>query len=798
MPKKDPAPSSLEIHLLGPFKTIVDGEVVADVCWQRRKPKLLVKLLALQPQHRLHREQIMDLLWPEQDFESAANSLNKIIYLARRALEPELTSGSGSRFIVTKSQQVGLQTDLLRVDADEFTELGQDALRTTDPKNYEAALSLYQDDLLPEDLYQDWTTIRREQLRTLHRKLVLKLARLNGTEGVYGQTIERLKELVTRDALDEEAHRELMRLYALTGNKFQSLEQYKRCREALRKHLDVDPDPETIELGKQIIHGHLQPPALKINESKPPVFTQITFRRGTIRSAKISKDGSRVIVAAAWEGHPAELYLLQNESRESHPLGFVNAGILAISSTGEMAISLRRRFIIGYINSGTLAKTAIDGGALEELHDDIQWADWSPDGESLLVVRDAGGRNRLEFPIGKTLYETNGWISHPRISPDGQTIAFIDHPVQADDSGSISIMDLAGKRRVLATGWISAQGLAWGATGEEIWFTATDKGSARALYSVSLDGKQRLIIRMAGTLTLHDISQTGRVLISRDNTRLGMSGLPPGDDQERDLSWLDWSVGRDLSSDGTHLLFTEAGEGEGARYGAYIRRTDVAETIRLGEGSALALSPDGRWALTIRRGELSQLVLLPVGEGEPRLLERAELNYQPWGCWFPDGKKVLFVGAEKGRGSLLYVQRIDGGKPRTLNPQIEGVILSSPHVISPNGQTVAAVDQNRRVCFFSLKGKGCVDYPGLTIGDVPIRWNADASSLYVFRRDQLPLRIYLVDLRTGHRELWKELMPSDPVGVHEILRVLITPDTSAYVYTYTRDLSELYLAEDLS
>ena len=106
--------------------------------------------------------------------------------------------------------------------------------------------------------------------------------------------------------------------------------------------------------------------------------------------------------------------------------------------------------------------------------ENVQWADWSPDGNNLAIVRDVGGRNQLEFPIGKVLYETSGWISHPRVSRKGDQVAFLDHPLPGDDAGSVKVVDLSGNVKTLATGFQTAQGLAWSADGREIWFTAAD------------------------------------------------------------------------------------------------------------------------------------------------------------------------------------------------------------------------------------------------------------------------------------------------------------------------------------
>ncbi len=221
---------------------------------------LLVKLLALQPHHQLHREQVMELLWPELDSHSAANNLHKTIHAARRALEPTLKSGNQSCFMITRAQQILLRAPgNLSIDVEQFEQQAKEVLNSADPLGYEKALRLYEGDLLIEDIYEDWAAARREQLRALRQDLLIKLARLYETRGEYQSSIERLKALLAGDATNEEAHRQLMRLYGQTGSRHQALQQYQQCLEALRRELDSEPEPITTKLYEQIVAGHLKP-----------------------------------------------------------------------------------------------------------------------------------------------------------------------------------------------------------------------------------------------------------------------------------------------------------------------------------------------------------------------------------------------------------------------------------------------------------------------------------------------------------------------------------------------------------
>jgi len=532
----------------------------------------------------------------------------------------------------------------------------------------------------------------------------------------------------------------------------------------------------------------------RMAKSTPPSFHLLTFRRGAILSARFAPDGQTIVYGGAWDGSPVEIFSTRPEGPDSRALGFPDTEILSISSTGEMAISVKRRSLDTFVSSGTLARASLAGGASREILEDVQQADWGRDGSNLATVREVAGRSRLEFPAGKTLYETAGWISHPRVSPKGDLIAFIDHPVQADDGGAVAVVDLAGKKRTLASGWLSIMGLAWPPKGDEIWFTATRVGVARALYAVSLNGKERVVSRLAGTLTLDDISRDGRVLVTRDSARRGMMALAPGEKTEKDLSWLDRSLVRDFSPDGRTILFLESGEGAGATYAMYIRKTDGGPAIKIGEGSAAGLSPDGKWALSIAsQTSAPQLILYPTGTGEPRPLERQGINYQ-FASFFPGGNRILIAGNEPGHAMRLYVQDLAGGKARPVTP--EGVSdLRIP--VSPDGHWAACRNPEGKLVLYPVEGGEPREISGLDPDDAPTQWGSDSRSLYVYKRAELPAKVYRLDLATGRKEFWKEFMPSDPAGVNNLAPILRTPDGKSYVYSYRRELSELYLVDGL-
>src|SRR5579864_62968 len=525
----------------------------------------------------------------------------------------------------------------------------------------------------------------------------------------------------------------------------------------------------------------------------PPTYHQLTFRGGTIRMARFAPDGKNIVYSAAWEGNPTELFVTRPDSPESRPFGLSKAEVLSMSREGEMAVLLNSHNVDPYINVGTLARVPLGGGAPREVLENVQWADWSPDGTNFAVVREFGGLSRLEYPIGKVLYQTGGWLSHPRVSPKGDVVAFIEHPVRRDDAGSIAVVDLSGKEKTLSTGWETAWGLGWSPNGNEIWFSSTRLGYGRYLSAVTLSGKERLLAREPGTLTLQDVARDGRVLITRDVPRVGMVGASAENKKERDLSWLDWSAPKDLSVDGKKLLFTESGEAGLENYSTYLRGMDGSPAVRLGDGVSFALSPDEKWVLSGLPKPPVQFNLLPTGAGESKELTHDQIN-RLWARWFPDGKRVLFAGDEPGKGVRLYVQDLNSGQVKAITGEgVNGSLIA----ISPDGKQVALVGPDQKPAMLTVESGEMHTIAGLNAGEAPIAWTSDGRSLFVYRLGEVPASVNKLELATVQRKLWKQLVPPDVSGVTDISSILITSDGNDYVYEYGRTLSDLYLVNDL-
>ncbi|HET9406634.1 MAG TPA: protein kinase [Candidatus Sulfotelmatobacter sp.] len=535
--------------------------------------------------------------------------------------------------------------------------------------------------------------------------------------------------------------------------------------------------------------------------AQPPLYRQLTFRRGSIRSARFAPDGQTILYSANWQGNPTDVFTARPEAPESRSMGLSHTQLMSISSAAEMAVLLNSKAIGAWVSMGTLARAPLSGGAPREVLESVQWADWSPDGANFAVVRDLDGMNRLEYPIGKPLYRTGGWIGHPRVSPKGDLIAFADHPLQGDDSGSLAVVDLAGNKRLLTNQWFTIQGVAWAPNGKEIWFTAGNYGIDRTLYAISLDGKQRIVARLPGALIILDIAKDGRVLLVRADWRRELLGVFTNDSKQHELSWLDYTYPADLSADGKTLLFDEEGGGgaldysksSGLTYAVYLRKTDGSPAVLLGEGGAVSLSPDGKWAIAQSQESPSQFKLLPTGAGEPKELTKDNINHS-WGHWFPDGKRILFTANEPGKGVRLYVYDVASGKSQPISQ--EGVNGTS-FAISPDSQRIAAIGPDKHGYFYSPAGGDPIPIAGLNPGEQPITWSEDGRSLYIYQPGELPARVYRLDTQTGKRTLWKELMPYDPAGVENIGPILMTPDAKTCVFGYHRMLADLYLVEGL-
>jgi Tol biopolymer transport system component len=532
-----------------------------------------------------------------------------------------------------------------------------------------------------------------------------------------------------------------------------------------------------------------------------PTFAQLSFRRGRIGGARFASDAGAVVYSEARDGGPLEVWWIgAADSPESRPLGHRGADLLAVRG-GKLALSLQRRYVFGERFVGTLAEAPLGEGSPRELVEDVEDADWDPAGTQLTIARSpsVGEESRLEYPPGHTLYKTTGSLRYPRFSRDGRRIAFVEDPTGRASGGRVSVVDLDGRHTQLTDDWPSARGIAWSPAGHEVWFAAGGSRTNRTLRAVNLKGRQRVIHQAPASLTLWDVARDGRILLSHDQERSVLVGVPPGEVKERDLSWFDYSGLADLSEDGQMVLFDD-------RFGVYIRRTDGSPPFHLGvpDGFGDDFSPDGKKVLATT-GSGRQLVVIPSGAGsEPRPLPTHGIATHRGALWFPDGQRILFNGAPPGGRARSYIQDLDGGAPRAVTP--ENIWTTS---ISPDGQWLATIqDESEARRSSGARARPPIDLwpvaggeprPVLSShpGDRPVAWTADGRSLWVFRRGEVPAEVSRLEIDTGRRHVWRRLTPPDPAGVYSINDFRVTRGGEAYFYSYKRVLSHLYAVEGL-
>ena len=525
-----------------------------------------------------------------------------------------------------------------------------------------------------------------------------------------------------------------------------------------------------------------------------PAFHQVSYRRGTIYSGRLSPENKTIVYSASWEGGSPDIYAVTKESPESRSLNAKECILLSVSSSGELAVLTGARFLDHYEFQGTLATMSL-GGAPREVLQDVTSADWAPDGRSLAVVHVVGGRFRLEYPMGTVRFETSGTISHVRVSRDGKMVAFLHHPHPRDDRGSVMLWDPSGPARILSDGWEAEQGLAWSAKGDEVWFSAVRIGSGFVMHGVTLSGQLRDVLAGPGGIRVLDVTPDGKLLLTHTENHYVITAWingAPG----RDLSWLDASFEPSLSADGKRILFSEGNESEGGLYAVCLRGTDGSPVVRLGEGLTYALSPDGAWAWALLLKDPPEPELLPTGPGQARRPDNSNIESYAAMGWMPDSQGFLFAGNEAGHDSRIYLQSVAGGKARPLTGEGFNAQVTIP--ISPDGKRFVAFDQHARTwesC--QIEDGKCVPLAGSERRDFPLRWSADGKYIYAGVRRTVP-GFWRIELATGRRTLWKEVSLADPVGVNDLFPISITPDGESFAASANRRLDELYLVDGVN
>jgi hypothetical protein len=521
-------------------------------------------------------------------------------------------------------------------------------------------------------------------------------------------------------------------------------------------------------------------------------FDALTHKPMAIFKAAFAPGGTTIVLSAAVKGTTPQLYVIRPEYPEPQPIGDPGTHLLSVSSRGELAVLTHAEYFNFPEFTGTLARMPIGGGAPRELLAGVREADWAPDGSALAIIRGAAGHVRLEFPIGRVLYQAKvGYLSDLHFSPRGDRIAFVENTSGRVGPGTgLKVVDLAGRCRDLLKG-LALSGVAWRPDGGAIYVSGMMDSLNDAIYIASLSGKVRMVLQSAGGLRIHDVARDGRWLATREDSRQSVMVHRPDWREDHDLSWLDVSTDGRLSNNADLLVFTEGSVG--SQGGAVcVRKTSGSPVIRLCPGVNYMISPDGNWVITLSLTSPQVLALQPIGVGEPKLLSRGpiETYYGAW--WFPDGDSILIMGQQTGRPYRLYVQDLVGGVPRALTD--EGSLQPA---VAPDGSWILAKKGPTGYWRYRFDGSRPEQVPWLTRQDVLLPKAVDERSVLVGSGWVLPYRVQEVNLTNGHRSLFVEVSPSDQTGLLSCRITDFSADFKSYAYEAAWTLSSLFLVKPL-
>jgi serine/threonine protein kinase/Tol biopolymer transport system component len=522
-----------------------------------------------------------------------------------------------------------------------------------------------------------------------------------------------------------------------------------------------------------------------------PKFTRLTYQRGYLSNARFAKDGGTVVYSAQWNDDPLQVYSVRTEFPQSVKVDLPRATLLALSASGDLELCVDPLQESNFF-SGTMAQAQMAGGTPRAQEKEVIAADYAPDGKALALVRKANRKVQLEYPEGKVLYTTSGYLDYVRVSPNGKQVAFLEHPVYGDDRGWVAVVDEAGNRKQLTREYAGAQGLAWSRSGEEVWFTAFDHPDFQ-LYGVSLSGKQRVILPTPQRARLLDIAADGRVLLLNEQYRTEITGIDPATGKERrGLEWFNGSVSPDILPDGKAIVFMEWSGPAGPYYLTVYRKLDGSAPVALGPGGLAKFSPDGSTVASVLPSRPPQVGLNPIGTGESRRLPVGDITSLQYVGWFPDGRHLLLVGATEGQPARTYEMDLEGGKPQVLGPaDFRGV------TVAKDGKRIAGSNGSGEAVVFDQETQKVQVIPGVGPQERFEKWTQDGEALLVTTETPSETRLYRVEVATGKRTLLQTVAPSDRAGQLTNVRVSYAEGSKTYVYNTVRSLGTLYVVEGL-
>jgi hypothetical protein len=563
-----------------------------------------------------------------------------------------------------------------------------------------------------------------------------------------------------------------------------------------------------------------------------PTFQRLLFTPGTVESACFGPDGRTIFFSARLGGGDSEVFVLDPRSPDPKALGLKDALLAGVSGNNDLALIRHpRRWLLGRYR-GTLARVSAEGGWLRDLQPDVAEAAW--DGQGLLQLTNNDAQlGRLEFPIGRTAFESKG-ISHTvkliRLSPAGDRLAMVE---AQDGRSKVVLLDREGRRTVVfekpGDGFgDTLSGLAWG-PGGEVWLTEL-QGDQTALWALQPGPRARLLWRGDGAKQLMDVFSDGQALLASHQVRRGVLVQRAGEPTAQERSVRGGTQVQGLSSDGRRLLLLEspALDGGTALDEAYLEDFQGGYAQRLAKGNPYGFSLGGLWVQldlnglgpkdldtgvtsALLRAGLDPaavldpvsprpcLVFLSVGSDSPVVVSLPR-RFKAVGCAFllPDGHRVLFQGSEGDHGLKYYLVDRKGGEPRAITEEGFGhnIVGSSP--LSPDGKHLFITSDRKAWFILPLDGGKPAPVQGVQAEERLISWAADGRSLYVRPElSILPLTLHRLDPVTGRRVEIHRFMPPDVAGYLQTRAAYVTPDGKAFAFTYDRKLSALYLVKGL-
>jgi hypothetical protein len=525
---------------------------------------------------------------------------------------------------------------------------------------------------------------------------------------------------------------------------------------------------------------------------RPPQFQQLTFENAVIESARFAPDGRTVVYTSARAIGESRILLTRPEAPGATALSVPNAMLQSVSPDAEMLVGLNPQKL-GTIEETTLVRVPLFGGAPRPVLEHVTFADWSPADGTIAAVHVVGSQQRLEYPIGTVLFQTEGEIGYPRVSPTGDRVAFLDWPVKNDDRGTVVIVDRKGGRQITSKAWEGVRGLAWSPGGEEVWYTAAAAGSDYDIWAAGPGRPERRIYSAPGGIILQDVSRDGKALITRYDRTIRVEGSFDDGREVQDLSWLGGSFAQDISRDGRRVLLSHFGQGSSPNYDVYVRGSRDAEASRIGEGQGQQFSPDGTSVLAVIHGPPSRTVIHPIGAGTTKIVPTGNVTVTH-ARWFPDGRRLLVVGTEPSKGVRAYVTDVDGTTLRPITP--EGITYRGDQIaLAQDGSRVAFRSPDGGVVLYATDQAASVSAKGLAADEIPFGWAGDDRSLLVLEGTP-PRRVVGVDVATGRRAAVQDITPSNAALIGPS-QVFLTPDGRSYVANYQLRRMTVFLVDGL-